>query len=62
MRIYLGGEANDATHGINALAFTLGRHIAFADGQFRFDTEQGRRLIAHELAHTVQQSETGSTR
>ena len=62
VRIYLGGEANDAAHGINALAFTLGRHIAFADGQFRFNTQQGRRLIAHELAHTVQQSETGSTR
>ncbi|MBL8893245.1 MAG: DUF4157 domain-containing protein [Rhizobiales bacterium] len=62
VRIHLGGEANDAAHGINALAFTLGRHVAFADGQFGFDTQQGRRLIAHELAHTLQQSGTGSNR
>lgn len=60
VRIHLGGEASAAAQDIDALAFTLGRHIAFADGQYRFDTGQGRRLIAHELAHTVQQSQSGS--
>jgi len=43
--------------GVNARAFTYGRHIVFGKGEYRPDTDEGRRLIGHELAHVVQQSE-----
>lgn len=41
--------------GLGARAFTLGRDIAFAPGEWRPGTLEGRRLLAHELVHVVQQ-------
>lgn len=50
-------EASDhAAKSINARAFTTGQHIAFAEGEFHPETPEGRHLLAHELAHIVQQS------
>ncbi|MCB0968881.1 MAG: DUF4157 domain-containing protein [Ilumatobacter sp.] len=46
---------SDAAGRIAARAFTHGSDIHFAPGQFQPDTSGGRRLIAHELAHVVQQ-------
>lgn len=43
----------------NARAFALGRHIAFGAGEYRPGTLEGDVLIAHELAHVVQQGEAG---
>ena len=43
----------------DANAFTVGRHVFFAPGQYRSDDHAGRRLLAHELTHVVQQSATG---
>ena len=37
----------------------MGPDIAFGEGQFRPETETGKRLLAHELVHTVQQGATG---
>ncbi len=42
-----------AARGINARAYTLGRDIAFAPGNFAPDSREGQRLIAHELAHVL---------
>ena len=58
VRVHDGARAGAAAHDINARAYTLGHHIAFAPGEFSPGTTGGRRLIAHELAHTLQQ--TGS--
>jgi hypothetical protein len=58
VRIHICGEASGAANAINTHAFTLGHHIAFADGQFRPDAPRGGRLLAHELTHTVQQTGT----
>ena len=41
---------------LGARAFTLGRHVTFAPGEFQTGTTEGLRLLAHELAHVVQQS------
>ncbi len=41
--------------GLNARAFTLGDHVAFGTGEYRPGTPVGDALIAHELAHVVQQ-------
>ena len=42
-----------------AKAFTAGTHIVFADGEWQPDTTSGQWLLAHELAHVVQQSRGG---
>jgi len=56
VRIHTHGTAGRAARGIGALAYTRGQDIAFAPGQYRPGTPEGRRLLAHELVHTLQQS------
>ena len=41
---------------VQARAYTVGRDIAFAAGQYAPETTEGRRLLAHELTHVVQQT------
>lgn len=55
VRIHAGAKADESARSIGALAFTSGHHIVFAEGKFQTGTDAGRRLLAHELAHTVQQ-------
>lgn len=57
VRIHSGAIAEQSARDISALAYTMGHNIVFADGQFAPGTNEGRRLIAHELSHVVQQSE-----
>ncbi len=54
VRLHTGSAEGRAAQGINARAYTRGRHIAFAPGAFHPETDAGLRLIAHELAHTRQ--------
>jgi hypothetical protein len=56
VRIHSDARAGESARAVNALAYTVGRDIAFAPGRFAPATTGGRRLLAHELAHTVQQS------
>jgi hypothetical protein len=56
VRVHDCPEAHRAAAGIGAQAFSIGQNIAFADGQYAPGTKSGRGLIAHELAHTIQQS------
>jgi hypothetical protein len=55
IRIHDDSAAADSASSVDALAYTVGNHIAFARGQYNPASTPGRRLIAHELAHTVQQ-------
>ena len=55
VRIHDGGEAARAARDIGARAFTVGRDIVFGAGEFRPGDPGGTRLLAHELAHVVQQ-------
>lgn len=57
VRIHTDGPANAASEKLNARAFTYGRDIAFASSEYKPETAEGRRLMAHELAHTVQQGQ-----
>ena len=60
VRLHDDARAGSAARGINARAYTLKNHIAFAPGTHDFASTEGRRLMAHELAHTAQQeSEPG---
>ncbi|HEX5502602.1 MAG TPA: DUF4157 domain-containing protein, partial [Thermomicrobiales bacterium] len=54
-RLHSDGESGRAAMALGARAFTVGEHIFFGPGQFSPDSLSGRRLIAHELTHTIQQ-------
>ena len=55
VRVHSDASAAGSADSINARAYTLGNHVAFADGEYRPGTPGGDQLLAHELAHTVQQ-------
>jgi len=55
VRVHRDAEAGSLAHGLGARAFTLGQDIFFAPGRFQPETDDGRRLIGHELAHAVQE-------
>ncbi len=54
VRIHTGGEAAQLNRALQSEAFTVGNHIAFAQGKYQPGSAQGRRLMAHELAHVGQ--------
>ncbi|MEU0399577.1 DUF4157 domain-containing protein [Streptomyces sp. NPDC006197] len=53
--VHTGPGAMSAAHALQARAYTFGSNIAFGRGQYQPLTLAGSRLLAHELAHTVQQ-------
>src|ERR1017187_5401313 len=55
VRIHTGARAAQSARAVNALAYTVGRDIAFASDPFAPATAEGRRLLAHEPTHVVQQ-------
>jgi Domain of unknown function (DUF4157) len=55
VRVHTGAEANAAAKAVNALAYTIGPDIVFGTEQYAPATAAGRRLLAHELTHTIQQ-------
>jgi hypothetical protein len=55
VKVHAEGEASSAAKAIEARAFTVGQHIVFAAGEYAPATGEGKRLLAHELAHVVQQ-------
>ncbi len=55
VRIHTGAGATRAAESIQARAFAYGNNIVFNAGQYRPGSTEGRRLLAHEIAHTRQQ-------
>ena len=55
VRVHTDAHAARSAEQINAVAYTSGSDIFFAQGQYRPDTDAGRHLLAHELTHTIQQ-------
>jgi LysM repeat protein len=56
VRVHTDGGADRAARSVNAAAFTLGRDVYFRHGRYAPDSAAGRRLLAHELTHVVQQA------
>jgi hypothetical protein len=56
VRIHADPQAGRSAREVNALAFTVGQDIVFGDGFYSPGSTAGRRLLAHELAHTAQQA------
>ncbi|WP_353474572.1 DUF4157 domain-containing protein [Salipiger sp. H15] len=62
IRIHTGAAAGAAAEGLGATAFTRGAHIAFAPGGFDPGSRPGRRVLAHEIAHSFQPGAQGTVR
>lgn len=59
VRVHDDQRAGESARSVNARAYTVGGDVVFGARAFRPESEQGRRLIAHELAHVVQQRDAG---
>jgi hypothetical protein len=56
VQVHMDAPAGKLTKAMRAQAFTLGRDIVFSAGKYTPETAEGRRLLAHELTHVVQQA------
>jgi hypothetical protein len=56
VRVHTNTEAAESAHTLDALAYTSGRDIYFAPGMYAPSSSSGQHLLAHEVAHVVQQS------
>jgi Domain of unknown function (DUF4157) len=56
VRVHADAQATEAASAINARAFTVNRDIVFGAGEYRPQTDSGRRLLSHELTHVLQQN------
>jgi hypothetical protein len=61
VRVHHDPESAGSALALDAEAYTTGRHIVFAPGRYDPSSTRGRRLIAHELAHVVQQSASSAS-
>jgi hypothetical protein len=55
VRVHTDSLAAESARAVYAHAYTVGEHIVFDHGQYRPETPIGQHLLAHELAHTIQQ-------
>ena len=62
VRVHTGDKATASARSVGASAYTLGSDVVFGPGRYAPHTRSGRRLIAHELAHVVQQGQPGVPR
>jgi cell wall-associated NlpC family hydrolase len=56
VRIHADFRAHEAARSVNAVAFTLGQDVVFDAGHYAPNSDAGRKLLAHELTHVVQQN------
>ncbi|MGH7491683.1 MAG: DUF4157 domain-containing protein [bacterium] len=59
VRVHTDAQAAESARAVNAKAFTLGRDMVFGVGNFAPESVAGRRLLAHELTHVIQQRASG---
>lgn len=60
IRVHADSRAAASARAVEARAYTVGRDIVFGRGQFAPESTAGRRLLAHEVAHTIQQGAHGA--
>lgn len=59
VRVHDDPRAARSARAVDAAAYTVGNHVVFDSGRYAPGTPDGRRLLAHELAHVVQQRDAG---
>jgi hypothetical protein len=55
VRVHTGSQASDSARAVEAIAYTVGHDVVFGSGTFSPNTIEGRKLLAHELTHIIQQ-------
>ncbi len=60
VRIHADQQSAEMNHRLNAYAFTIGNDIYFNRGAYKPATTAGKKLLAHELTHTLQQDPNSS--
>ena len=55
VKVHTDTQADESARAVNARAFTMGRDLVFGAGQYAPGTNEGKRLLGHELAHVIQQ-------
>lgn len=60
VRVHTGTESSRSASSVSARAYAIGQDVHFGSGQYDPTTTRGQQLIAHEVAHTVQQRGTGA--
>ena len=62
IRVHTDARSAQSAREIRARAYTLGHDIVFGEGRFAPSSRQGRKLLAHELTHVIQQGEQSTSR
>ena len=62
VRLHTDSRAAESASAVNALAYATSHHMVFGHGNYAPDTASGKRLLAHELTHVVQQGGAGHLR
>ncbi len=57
VQVHTDAKAAESARAVNALAYTVGRDVVFGEGQYAPGKAVGKQLLAHELTHTIQQSQ-----
>lgn len=60
VRVHTDAKAAASARTVNAQAYTVGSDLVFENGLYRPDSDNGQRLLAHELAHVVQQGKSNN--
>ena len=55
VQVHADRRAAALSQSLSARAFTYGRHIYFNEGEYQPETQEGKRVLAHELTHVIQQ-------
>ena len=61
VRVHTDDRADESANALSSMAYTVGRDIVFRRGHYLPGSRSGQQLIAHELAHVLQQRSVGST-
>ena len=61
VRVHTDSEAAEGARAVQARAYTIGHDIVFAQSEYAPETREGKRLLAHELTHVVQQGALGDS-
>jgi len=55
VRVHTDAKASDSARSVQAYAYTVGSDVVFQSGKYEPDSDSGKRMLAHELTHVVQQ-------
>ncbi len=61
VRVHTDAKAAESARAVEARAYTVGRDVVFSDGHYAPHSREGSQLLAHELAHVIQQERGGSS-